>query len=282
MRSGLARLAIDMCLMARLPDDAFGRILRRRAIAEGLDLSAALLATELTTVAVVSLGSEGRETYDFYAHGTVDWQWTDEDLAHLPNRTTILHHGSLASRACPGAERIARLAARARADSEVIVSYDPNVRPLLLRDPRRSRRTIERNVTLAHIVKASAEDVKWLYEGFALDDVAARWLALGPSPVVLTDGANGACAYASRLDRMSRPGISVEVVDTVGAADSFTSAFLASCLRRAINTPTRVAEATKRDIVGMLDDTNAASAITCRRAGADPPLASELFMPPPP
>jgi fructokinase len=273
---GLARLGIDTCLMARLGDNAFGRILRDRARAEGIDLGAAPQAAELTTLAVVSLDSEARATYDFYTQGTADWHWTAEEIARLPNRTTILHFGSLASWTAPGAQQIALLVRRARAAGAVIVSYDPNVRPLLLKDPERSRAAIEPSIELAHIVKASTEDVQWLYPGAAPDDVADRWLELGPALVVLTDGASGACAYTSGARRIRRPGISVDVIDTVGAGDSFTSALLASCLRRGINAPARFAGWAESDITGVLDDAITASALTCRRAGADPPSAADL------
>ncbi len=274
---GLARLGVDTCLMARLADNAFGRILRGRALAEGIDLSAAPHATELTTLAVVSLDSDARATYDFYTQGTADWQWTDAEITRLPGRTTILHFGSLASWTAPGAQRIAQLVKRVRTGGAAIVSYDPNVRPLLLRDPERSRPTIERSIELAHIVKASAEDVGWLYPGAARDDVAARWLELGPALVVLTDGASGASAFTPNAHPIVCPGISVDVIDTVGAGDSFTSAFLASCLRRGIDAPASAAGWAEADIAGALGDAIAASALTCRRAGADPPSAAELI-----
>lgn len=279
---GLARLGVDTCLMARLADNAFGRILRDRALAEGVDLSAAPQAVELTTLAVVSLDSEARATYDFYIEGTADWQWTDDELDGLPHRTTILHFGSLASWTAPGAQQIALLVGRARSTGTVTVSYDPNVRPLLLNDPARARPEIERGIRLAHIVKASTEDVAWLYPEAALDDLVARWLELGPALVVLTDGANGACAYSAKGPKIQRPGISVDVIDTVGAGDSFTSAFLASCVRRGIHAPAPAAGWADTDISGALDDAIAASALTCRRAGADPPYAAEIgtFRPP--
>jgi hypothetical protein len=58
---GLARLGVATRLMARLADNAFGRILRERAVAEGVGLAYAPLASEPTTLAVVSLDAGAGE-----------------------------------------------------------------------------------------------------------------------------------------------------------------------------------------------------------------------------
>ena len=81
---GLARLGQDTALMARLADNAFGRILRDRAEAEGMDLDAAPHASEPTTLAVVSLDADGHANYDFYVDGTADWQWTATETSRMP------------------------------------------------------------------------------------------------------------------------------------------------------------------------------------------------------
>src|SRR6516164_4109497 len=52
---GVARLGHRATLMARLADNAFGRLLREHAQAEGVDLHAAPQAAEPATLAVVSL-----------------------------------------------------------------------------------------------------------------------------------------------------------------------------------------------------------------------------------
>jgi fructokinase len=174
--------------MARLADNAFGRLLRAHAEAEHLDLSYAPAATQPTTLAVVSLDRNAQASYDFYLQGTADWQWTDAELARVPGDTAVFHFGSLASWTPPGAERIHAAATRLRRDGEVVVSYDPNIRPTLLGAPEDARALVERSVSVAHIVKASREDVSWLYPHVSLTEVGARWAELGALVVVITDG----------------------------------------------------------------------------------------------
>ena len=273
---GLARLGQDTALMARLADNAFGRILRDRAVAEGIDLDAAPHASEPTTLAVVSLDATGTPAYDFYFDGTADWQWTAEETRHVPDRTTVLHFGSIASWTAPGAARVIELGRRMRDRGDVLVSYDPNIRPSLLGDRDQAQRMVERGLRVAHVAKASAEDIAWLYPGQPPEHVARHWHQLGVTVAVITDGANGADAFSTSGPPLHRPARDVKVVDTVGAGDSFTAGLLASLMRRQWHTPARLAECTAAELSAVLDDAIVVSAMTCERAGADPPRLAEL------
>jgi fructokinase len=264
---GLSRLGVRTCLMARLADNAFGRQLRAHAESEGVDLRAAPRAGEPTTLAVVSLDDEAQATYDFYLEGTADWQWTPEEAARLPEETAVLHVGSIASWTAPGSEVIHELAR----SFQGLVSYDPNVRPLLLGSPARGRELVERTVGVAHLVKASSEDLAWLYPGEALDSVAGRWCQLGALLVVVTDGGNGAHVFQHGASGRHRPGRAVDVIDTVGAGDSFTAGLLSGL----IGVPLADLDAARLD--DLVDRAILASSITCTRAGADPPTAADLL-----
>ena len=273
---GLARLGVKTALMARLSKNSFGRLLRARALAEGVDLTAAAHATEPTTMAVVSFDAETHASYDFYAQGTADWQWTTDELARLPQATNIVHFGSIASWTEPGSDRIMAILRFIRASGTSVVSYDPNIRPGLLGDAATARTRVEQAVKLAHIVKASDQDIAWLYPGVSIQQSAGRWLRLGPAVVVITEGANGARAYRASHSAVHRPGRDVDVVDTIGAGDSFTAGWLASLLLRGINSPGALATLTLACLKEALDDAIMASAITVQRIGADPPRTADL------
>jgi fructokinase len=270
---GLARLGHRTALMARLADNTFGRMLRTQAEAEGIDLTHAPAAAEPTTLAVVSTDPEGRASYDFYLDGTADWRWTAAETARTPPDTAVLHFGSVASWTPPAAEHIHSAAQRLRTGGTTMISYDPNVRPALLGDPERGRRAVERSVGLAHVVKASREDVEWLYPGTPIERIAARWLELGALLVVVTDGADGAHVFPARAAHFSRPGRKVAVVDTVGAGDAFTAGLLGGLLRHGLHTPKSLAAATPDALTDAVDDAVLVSALTCERLGADPPTA---------
>ena len=226
MAIGLARLGHHTALMARLADNALGRMLRDHAAAEGVDLTAAPLASQPTTLAVVSLDPRASASYDFYLDGTADWHWTERELARAPERMAVLHFGSIASWTAPGDALILALAERVRERGDVLVSYDPNVRPGLLADHERARGRIERAVGLAHLAKASADDIAWLYPELTASEVAGRWLRLGAALVVITGSARGADAFTGLAGPVHRPVRPVAVADTVGAGDSFTAGLI--------------------------------------------------------
>lgn len=273
---GLVRLGHHTALMARLADNAFGRQLREHAAAEGVDLTSAPHATEPTTLAVVSLDAEGHAGYDFYLDGTADWQWTDAELAQLPPDTTVLHVGSLASWTPPGSQHIRAAVARLREQGSTLISYDPNIRPLLLGKPEQARPLVEDFVSVAHLVKASREDVEWLYPETGIAEVGDRWLKLGALAVVITDGPNGAHLLRPDAAPVHRPGRKIQLVDTIGAGDAFTSGLLGGFVRRGLHTPELLSQCPDELLAETVDEAVLISALTCERVGADPPFAAAL------
>lgn len=273
---GLARLGQRTALMARLADNTFGRLLRDKAAAEGIDLTAAPRATQPTTLAVVNLDASASASYDFYFEGTADWQWTDDEIAAVPAGTAVLHFGSLASWTPPGDALILGLASRLRDGGGVLVSYDPNVRPSLLADPARARAQIEAAVAVAHLAKASGDDIEYLYPGRPAAEVAARWLDLGARLVVITGSASGAEAFTAAGGVVRRPARPVLVADTVGAGDSFTAGLLDSLVRQRAHDPARLAACPAESLATALDDAIMVASLNCERQGNDPPTLTEV------
>jgi fructokinase len=274
---GLARLGNRTSLMARLSDDRYGRLLRATASDEGIDLRAAARAAEPTTVAVASVGEAGQATYRFEMDGTADWQWTAAELHRVDPETKVLHFGSIASWTSPGAERIADLVRELRGGGRALISYDPNVRPTVIGPRDRALRFVERAAGLADLVKASREDVEWLYPELAVDDVAKRWGELGAWVVVVTEGASGATAFRHGRSPIRRPGRSVDVVDTIGAGDAFTAGLLTGVVRRRLFRDGRLERVSDGALADLVDEAVLVSAITCEREGADPPRLDEVL-----
>jgi fructokinase len=273
---GLARLGHPATLMARLADTAFGRILRDHALAEGIDLRAAPRAAEPSTLAVVSLDASARASYDFYLDGTADWQWTAEETGRAPEATAVFHFGSIASWTRPGDAAIHELAGQMRSRGDVLVSYDPNVRPGLLLDHRHGQRVVERALGLAHLAKASTDDVAWLYPGRPVEEVARDWLGRGVTMVVITSSADGAYAYTAQGWSVHRPALDIAVVDTVGAGDSFTAGLIGSLIRRGQHSPAELARCPADQVSGALDDAILVASLNCERRGNDPPTAADV------
>ncbi len=270
---GLARLGQPSRLLARLSSDAFGRQLRAHAEVNQVDLSLAVSATEPSTLAVVNLDAQRNASYDFYRNGTADWQWRREELARIPADAGWLHTGSLASWIEPGASLIeARLA---ELKPSCLISYDPNIRPLLLDDHAGTVARVQRLVALADVVKVSAEDLAWLYPGLAVEDLLADWQTRGPALVVVTDGGRGAHLLGSSGERITIPAVPMAIVDTVGAGDAFMAGLINALVGDGALRPGQQAlsENAARHAVA---EASLVAALTCAKAGANPPTALEL------
>jgi fructokinase len=138
----------------------------------------------------------------------------------------------------------------------------------------RAKRRVERSVGRAHVVKASREDIEWLYPEQSVDEIGARWNELGPALVVVTDGAEGAIGYRAGADPLRRPGRQIHLVDTIGAGDAFTAGLLSGLVRRDLHHPERLGAIEEAALVEVVDEAVLVSSLTCERAGADPPRAA--------
>jgi fructokinase len=271
---GLARLGQPTAFVGRMSDDPIGTVLRRHLERSLVDLRHVVHATEPSTTALVEL-SAGQARYQFSLRGA-DFQWSGSELAFLPAGASAVHFGSLASWVPPGDAAISQLVSRIRREGSVLISYDPNVRPALLPDASLARRRIEQSVSVAHVVKASMDDLHWLYEADSVEASARRWLDLGAEVVIVTAGGNGSTAWTGRHPPVSRPAFAAPVVDTVGAGDAFMSGLLDALARRGLLAPAALAElADTATLAAVLDDAALVASITVGRPGADPPWRAE-------
>ena len=274
---GLARLGVPARMLARIADDPLGRRVRHHLERNGVALDHVVPADEQTSMALVTVDDDGVPSYDFRVLGTADWQWSADELAGaLDGPVVAVHSGSLALTTPPGAAHLRALLAGAR--DRVTVSYDPNCRPLLMGDPADVLTGVHELLGASDVVKVSSEDLEWL--GLTPEAALEDWLGRGPAVVTVTLGGDGVLAGTATGLRTRRPGVRVEVVDTVGAGDTFSAALLAGLHRRDL------LGADRRDALravdgptldALLDEAAAAAAITCSRRGADPPTADELL-----
>lgn len=275
---GLARLGVPTRMLARLATDPFGRLLRDHLARNGVDLDHAVTALEPSSLAIVSVGPDGGARYDFRVAGTADWQWTPGELSSaLDGPVVAVHSGSLALTTAPGAGVLRDLLRAAR--DTATVTYDPNVRPLLMGERTEVLAGVEELLTVADVVKVSSEDLGWLLPGTTPDQLVKDWLARGPSLVVVTLGGEGVLAGTASGIRRRRPAHLVDVVDTVGAGDTFMAALLGGLHHHNLLGAARrpALGATSADTLdSILDDALLAAAINCGRRGADPPTAGEL------
>ena len=272
---GLRRLGHPTALKARFAAGALGQQVRGHAAAMELDLSASIATDQPATLAFASLDASGRATYDFYTHGTSDWGWTAAELATLPAGTQAVHTGSLVTALSPGADAVVEWWGLLADRADVVLSFDPNVRSALGGARDAAVRRVERLVALSHVVKASDEDLAWLYPERDPAESLGRWARLGPALAVLTRGADGCRAVTATGGAVDLPGHRVDVVDTIGAGDAFQSGLLSGLADTGLLSPSALAEISVEQATVVVERALLVSALTCGRPGADPPTRSE-------
>ena len=269
---GTARLGLPTSLVTHYDDDTYGLMLdqhlRSNAVAPLRGGGAP------TSTATATLGLDGAATYAF------DITW-DINGASLPALAAVqasahVHTGSIATLLPPGNHATLALVEAAR--DVATISYDPNCRPGVSPDVAAARRQAEGFVAVSDIVKASDEDLMWLYPDRTPDESLSAWLELGPALVALTRGARGPVLLnrEGRVDLQSEP---VEVADTVGAGDSFMAALISGLSQLGLlgaGARSSLEVITPGDLRNLAAYANRAAAITCSRPGADPPSSAEL------
>lgn len=273
---GLARLGTRSGFAGRFSAEGFGPWLREHLSSNGVDLSFSVDAREPATLAVVVFDDAGRASYTFYGPETADWQWSASELPASTGAFKAVHTGSLVATFEPSASVLAEWLEAVRRGGEAVISFDPNVRPGLISDPVAYRRRLERFASCAHIVKASDEDLAAVYPGEEVEIVAEAWLSGGAALVVVTEGERGATAFHASGARSSWAPPPVDVADTIGAGDAFSSALLACLAREGALGRAALFDLGKAELERAMRQAVAASAFTCTRPGADPPTSGEL------
>ncbi|MEV1064518.1 carbohydrate kinase [Streptomyces sp. NPDC050263] len=263
----LGRLGSPTAFCSRTSLDAFGEALLDRLRDSGVDVSAVQRGTEPTTLAVATVDEDGSAAYSFYVDGTADRLFTAP--AALPAGTRAVSFGTCSLVLEPGASAYEALM-RASAAQGLFTALDPNIRPGLIPDPDAYRARFKSWLPSVSLLKLSEEDAEWL------GGTPQEWLSAGPSAVVLTHGGAGLSVFTRDGSIHPVPGEEVDVVDTIGAGDTVNAALLHGLALRDALSPTAVKFLGAEDWTRLLRFAARAAAITCSRAGAEPPYAAEV------
>jgi len=267
----IARLGLPASWIGGLSSDRFGRMLEGGLAGDGVGRDQVQRTDLPTTLALAELGADGSASYRFYTEATSAPAVLPGPLAGgvAPSARAFLT-GSLGLVLEPMASTLEAVALAVPADR--IVMLDPNARPSITRDPDAWRARMARVMARADIVKASAEDLEYLRPGESLEASAAWVKAQGPTVVLVTDGSRPVRVVTGEGTEMvvAPP---VDVVDTVGAGDTFGGAFLACLVHEGVG-PDGLGDAAT--VLRAARFAVRASAFVCGRAGANPPTLAEL------
>jgi len=261
----LARLGFDSYFIDGISTDKYGEQARAELLADGVKLDYTLTSNNPTCLATVTLDENGSASYDFLIYGTATFEFNDSWLPDPTHPPAVLHVGTLATIVEPGATNLFNWAKSVKAP----LVFDPNIRSSVMSDRARYQQIIEKWATISSVIKMSDDDLAWLYPEMDFRSAAENFINEKTQLVVITKGASGLDGFTEDGE-VSVPGVKVEVVDTVGAGDTVGAILVEAIVKYGLD-----------NLVGAtlertLNRAAAAAAITCSRAGANPPNLKEL------
>jgi fructokinase len=255
----LSRLGRRTQFIGGISSDLFGREILADLEYNSIEVDHIHLSELPTATSEIEVIQNGSARYSFTLEGTATFSFNQHWLPE--GEPEVLHIGSLSTIIEPGAQALFNWAKSL--DTRIV--FDPNVRLSVEIDAMTYRNRIKNWVTISDILKLSEEDCDFLYGN--LDD-KRELLDLGPSLIVLTKGASGISAF-SRHESVFVPGYIIDVVDTVGAGDTVGAILVESMFDNGFT-------GLVANLESVLRRATKAAAITCSRAGANPPWRKEL------
>jgi fructokinase len=275
---GMARLGAPAGFVGGISTDLFGRMIADHAQASQVELSYATRSPRPTTLAFVR-SVDGEPHYAFYDKATASRHWTYRPGSIPFTEIDAIHVGSTTLAHSDGAAQTLAMIDEARGSTTI--SFDPNCRPNLVHDKACYVRLMDQFFARAGIVKLSDTDFAYLYGGNDHAGKAKALVATGTQLLVVTRGVRGAHAWHPKLGEIVVAAPRVDVVDTIGAGDSFQAGLLFALRALGRIEAQALAHITARDLTRAMAFAAACAAVTCGRSGADPPRLSEIATGPP-
>ena len=270
---GLARLGQPVGFLGGIGTGFAGERLMQALRDEGIATGCVARTDAPTTLSLVGLDARGVPSYSFYGHGGADRQLLPAHLDAVPAAARAFHFGSYAMVVPPVADTQRLLVEREHGRS--LIAYDPNLRTNVQPDLAVWHSTLDWMLPRTHLLKLSDEDLALLYPGRTAEDFAAEALGRGTALVVVTRGGVGALGFTAR-GQLALPPVAVDVVDTVGAGDTFQAALLTWLAEAGRLSPAAVRGLDDVALRQAMGFAMRAAAITCSRRGADLPRRAEL------
>ena len=264
----LARLGFDSYFIDGISTDGFGGMIKDQLLHDGVNLKYAHYSEKQTCTADVSLDKAGVASYIFTIDGTATFDFTNDWLPDPQEiKPVVLQIGTLATIVQPAADVLLEWAKRVAKVAPIV--FDPNVRSSVLPDRPKYQEAIAKWAAISEVIKVSEDDLAWLYPEQDQIAIAEEWIKGGSTLVIITKGSYGIIGV-TKDDVVSVPGVKIEVVDTVGAGDTVGAIVVEAIVERGL-------EVITGDVLReVLVRATKAAAVTCSRAGANPPTRAEI------
>ena len=274
----LSRLGTKTFMKARTSSDQFGTEIRDYLTDQKVNLDYSLVVNSPSSVIDALIQTDGSAKYEANLNGAADYGWTFAELnQELDQDIQIVQLGSLTSYIEPGATHVEKWFAQLQQKNKYLLTFDPNIRhPLDGQDEENVRNRAKRLASLSHVVKASDEDLNWIFSNNSPKESAIKMIESGASLVVVTLGKKGAFAVNRKHDVVEVPAKEIDLIDSIGAGDTFAAALITQLLENSWTDVNALEKLSMAELTRTLTNCALASSITCSRQGANPPHRHEV------
>jgi fructokinase len=269
-----AQLGEPTEFLGRISKDNFGRQLLAEITEFGVGTKHLISASEPTSMALVQMDAAGSASYSFYLEHTSNFSW---QLTELPSEISdfkALHIGTLALVISPSDSILLNWIRSI--NQRPLVMIDLNVRPSVIPNSREYRTKIEPWLEFADVLKVSAEDLEFLYPDQGWQEVASLLLSRHPILIVaVTLGSKGAALVTPELVVFENAP-EVDVIDTIGAGDTFSAALLHKLAKLGRLSREGLTTINSEQLQTALHFAVNAAALSCAKSGAVSPTLAEI------
>ena len=264
----LSKLGIATQFIDGISNDQYGQMALKELRKDNVLLDFVKFSDKPTCLAIISLNSKGGASYEFVIDNTATFDFSHTWLPDPINiKPSLLHIGTLVTAIEPAATILFEWANKVAKVAPIV--FDPNIRPAVMNNRGEYVKQVERWVGISSAVKVSDDDIYWLYPGTEIDQVAKKWLTMGPELILVTFGDKGLAGFRDKT-KVSTDAKKVVVADTVGAGDTVGAILVEAIIQDGL------AKLTGERLSLMLDRAAKAAAITVSRTGAKPPSKDEI------
>ena len=270
----IGRLGGAVGFMGGISTDFWGEKLMEFLETSNVDVRYVARGNQQTTLAFVELGNE-EPAYAFYDENTVSRLWVRSQSPGFSDNVNLIHIGSTSLIEPPISESCEQMFRMEK--GKRILSIDPNCRPSNTHHPAVYRARMARLTAMADIIKLSKSDLEFLLPDTRVDDAAKHWINQGTSIVIITRGSEGVLCYLPGHEVIEVPPDYIDdVVDSIGAGDTFMAATLTYLQKNGFLTLDKIKTITPAEITKALKYASVAAAMICERRGANPPWEQEV------
>ncbi|PLX39267.1 MAG: carbohydrate kinase [Hyphomicrobiales bacterium] len=270
---GLGRLGTPVAYSWAISTDLFGKGFLDALAEADVNLDRVVRSPLPSTLSFIDT-IDGEPRYAFFDTASAGRYFDPADITDLSDEISLLHVGSYVL----GTEPVGSLVEEMVIEEAEhrLISLDLNVRPSLVEDEPAYRERLTRMMEVADIIKASAEDLAWLYPDVTHDYMVEAWLEAGAALAIVTLGAKGARIASAGYD-VTKPAPPTFLIDTIGSGDAFMAGFLAGLDDHGAFSEDGLSGLGVENLEESFALARRCAALVCGRAGADMPWRHELM-----